>query len=161
MRIGYGEDTHRLEEGRDLILGGVKIPFEKGLQGYSDADVLIHAVIDAILGAMAVGDIGRQFPDNDAAYKGISSCVLLENVRETMAAEGYCLGNIDATIIAQRPKLAPYIERMRKNIAGILGASPANISVKASTTEGCGPEGRGECITARAVCIVEKNCMTK
>ena len=159
MRIGYGEDTHRLETGRKLILGGVEIPYEKGLLGYSDADVLLHAIMDALLGAMAMGDIGRRFPDDDPKYKGVSSRLLLENVYEAMRCEGYSLGNIDAVVIAQRPKLAPYMEQMRESIAEILHAPQSAVNIKASTTEGCGPEGRGECMTARAVCILENDCV--
>ncbi len=158
MRIGYGEDTHRLEAGRKLILGGVEIPFEKGLLGYSDADVLLHAVMDALLGAMALGDIGQHFPDHDPAYEGVSSCLLLRRVGEMMREEGYRVGNIDAVVIAQRPKLAPYRQSMEEIIASILQTGAENVNIKASTTEGCGPEGRGECISARAVCVLERDC---
>ncbi|MDO5112601.1 MAG: 2-C-methyl-D-erythritol 2,4-cyclodiphosphate synthase [Clostridia bacterium] len=155
MRIGYGEDTHRLVEGRRLVLGGVEVPFEKGLLGHSDADVLTHAVIDAILGAMAAGDIGRLFPDTDDAYLGISSLHLLAQVVQRMREGNMALSNLDAVIVAQKPKLAPYIERMRCNIAKALGADIAAVSVKATTTEGCGPEGRGEAMSARCVCLLE------
>lgn len=157
MRIGYGEDTHRLQEGRKLILGGVEIPFEKGLLGHSDADVLTHAVMDALLGAMAAGDIGRLFPDTDEAYRGIASLRLLERVYALMRERHMCLGNLDAVIIAQRPKLAPYINAMRENIAAALGADAERVSVKATTTEGCGPEGRGETMSARCVCTLESH----
>ena len=156
MRIGYGEDTHRLETGYALILGGVKIPFEKGLKGHSDADALTHAVADAVLGALALGDIGKWFPDSDPAYAGICSLLLLENVAKAMREKGWRVGNADAVIVAQRPKLAAFTEEMRENIARALGTETDNISVKASTTEGCGPEGRGECITVRAVCLLER-----
>ncbi len=158
MRIGYGEDTHRLENGRRLILGGVEIPYEKGLLGYSDADVLLHAVMDAILGAMAAGDIGRLFPDNDPAYKGISSLILLEKVYMRMREGAYTIGNIDAVIIAQKPKLAPFIPEMIRHIEAVLHMEKGCVSVKATTTEGCGAEGRGECMSARAVCLLEKDC---
>lgn len=158
MRIGYGEDTHRLEAGFELILGGVKIPFEKGLKGHSDADVLTHAVADAVIGALSMGDIGKWFPDSDPAYKGISSLLLLEKVANVMREKGYKIANCDTVIVAQKPKLAVYTANMEKNIAKVLGIDEKNINVKASTTEGCGPEGRGECITARAVCTLENDC---
>ena len=151
MRIGCGEDTHILTENRKLILGGVDIPYEKGLLGHSDADVLLHAVTDALLGAAALGDIGRHFPDTDERYRGISSLTLLSAAYEKIRSAGYAVGNIDATIIAQRPKLAPYIDAMRANIATALGVSTAAVSVKATTTEGMNAEGRSECISARAV----------
>lgn len=151
MRIGCGEDTHILTENRKLILGGVDIPYEKGLLGHSNADVLLHAVTDALLGAAALGDIGRHFPDTDERYRGISSLTLLSAAYEKIRSAGYAVGNIDATIIAQRPKLAPYIDAMRANIAAALGVSTAAVSVKATTTEGMNAEGRGECISARAV----------
>lgn len=156
MRIGYGEDTHRLATERKLILGGVEIPFEKGLLGHSDADVLTHAVMDALLGAMAAGDIGKLFPDTDPAYAGISSLMLLDAVRERMDGQEYALVNLDATVIAQAPKLAPHIQTIRQSLADALHCDPARVSVKATTTEGCGPEGRGACITARCVCLIEK-----
>lgn len=140
MRIGCGEDTHILTENRKLILGGVDIPYEKGLLGHSDADVLLHAVTDALLGAAALGDIGRHFPDTDERYRGISSLTLLSAAYEKIRSAGYAVGNIDATIIAQRPKLAPYIDAMRANIAAALGVSTAAVSVKATTTEGMNAE---------------------
>ena len=154
MRIGCGEDTHILIENRALILGGVNIPYEKGLLGHSDADVLLHAVTDALLGAAAMGDIGRHFPDTDERYRGISSITLLKAAYEKILAQGFRVNNIDATVIAQRPKLAPYIDQMRKNVADALTTDMANISIKATTTEGMNAEGRGECISARAVCTL-------
>lgn len=154
MRIGMGYDVHRLTEGRDLILGGVKIPYEKGLLGHSDADVLLHAVMDALLGAAALGDIGKHFPDSDPAYKGISSLKLLEHVGELLEKEGYTVGNIDATIIAQRPKMAPHIPIMRKNIAEVLRIEESQINIKATTEEGLGFTGSGEGISSQAVCLL-------
>ena len=154
MRIGMGYDVHRLTEGRDLILGGVKIPYEKGLLGHSDADVLLHAVMDALLGAAALGDIGKHFPDSDPAYKGISSLKLLEHVGELLEKEGYTVGNIDATIIAQRPKMAPHIPVMRKNIAEVLRIEESQINIKATTEEGLGFTGSGEGISSQAVCLL-------
>ena len=154
MRIGMGYDVHRLTEGRDLILGGVKIPYEKGLLGHSDADVLLHAVMDALLGAAALGDIGKHFPDSDPAYKGISSLKLLEHVGELLEREGYAVGNIDATIIAQRPKMAPHIPVMRKNIAEVLRIEESQINIKATTEEGLGFTGSGEGISSQAVCLL-------
>ena len=154
MRIGMGYDVHRLTEGRDLILGGVKIPYEKGLLGHSDADVLLHAVMDALLGAAALGDIGKHFPDSDPAYKGISSLKLLEHVGELLEKEGYTVGNIDATIIAQRPKMAPHIPVMRKNIAEVLRIEESQINIKATTEEGLGFIGSGEGISSQAVCLL-------
>ena len=154
FRIGHGYDVHRLVEGRDLILGGVKIEYEKGLLGHSDADVLLHAISDAILGACAERDIGFHFPDNDQSIKGISSLVILAKCGEILASHGYSVSNIDATIIAQRPKLAPYIEQMKSNIAKTLGTSPDNVNVKATTEEKLGFTGSGEGIAAHAVCIV-------
>ena len=154
MRIGMGYDVHRLTEGRDLILGGVKIPYEKGLLGHSDADVLLHAVMDALLGAAALGDIGKHFPDSDPAYKGISSLKLLEHVGELLEKEGYTVGNIDATIIAQRPKMAPHIAVMRKNIAEVLRIEESQINIKATTEEGLGSTGSGEGISSQAVCLL-------
>lgn len=154
MRIGMGYDVHRLTEGRDLILGGVKIPYEKGLLGHSDADVLLHAVMDALLGAAALGDIGKHFPDSDPAYKGISSLKLLEHVGELLEKEGYTVGNIDATIIAQRPKMAPHIPVMRKNIAEVLRIEENQINIKATTEEGLGFTGSGEGISSQAVCLL-------
>ena len=154
MRIGMGYDVHRLTEGRDLILGGVKIPYEKGLLGHSDADVLLHAVMDALLGAAALGDIGKHFPDPDPAYKGIPSLKLLEHVGELLEKEGYTVGNIDATIIAQRPKMAPHIPIMRKNIAEVLRIEESQINIKATTEEGLGFTGSGEGISSQAVCLL-------
>jgi 2-C-methyl-D-erythritol 2,4-cyclodiphosphate synthase len=151
-----GYDVHRLTEGRDLILGGVKIPYEKGLLGHSDADVLIHAVMDALLGAAALGDIGRHFPDTDPMYKGISSIRLLEHVGRLLEEERYLVENIDATIIAQRPKMLPHIESMRKNIAETLGISVDQVNIKATTEEGLGFTGTGEGISSQAVCLLEK-----
>ena len=154
MRIGMGYDVPRLTEGRDLIRGGVKIPYEKGLLGHSDADVLLHAVMDALLGAAALGDIGKHFPDSDPAYKGISSLKLLEHVGELLEKEGYTVGNIDATIIAQRPKMAPHIAVMRKNIAEVLRIEESQINIKATTEEGLGFTGSGEGISSQAVCLL-------
>lgn len=154
MKIGMGYDVHRLTEGRDLILGGVKIPYEKGLLGHSDADVLLHAVMDALLGAAALGDIGRHFPDTDEAYRGISSMKLLEKVGELLEECQYAVGNIDATVIAQKPKLSPYREEMRQNIAGVLRISVSQVNVKATTEEGLGFTGIGEGISAQAVALL-------
>ncbi len=155
MRIGHGYDVHRLTEGRKLILGGVEIPFEKGLDGHSDADVLVHAIMDALLGAAALGDIGKLFPDNDPAYAGISSLLLLEKVAQRLREGGFSVGNIDATVLAQRPKLAPHIPQMREKIANTLGISADRVSVKATTEEGLGFTGSGEGIAAHAVCLLE------
>ena len=155
-RIGTGFDVHRLEDNRKLILGGVEIPFEKGLLGHSDADVLIHALMDALLGAAALGDIGKLFPDSDDSFKDISSMVLLEKVGQVLSGEGYCLGNADVTLICQRPKLAPYIPQMRENIAAVLQAPIDRISIKATTTEKLGFTGRGEGIAAEAVCLLNR-----
>lgn len=155
-RIGYGYDVHRLVEERALVLGGVTIPWEKGLLGHSDADVLTHAIMDALLGAAALGDIGKLFPDNDPAYAGADSLVLLERVGERLAQAGYRVGNIDATILAQRPKLAPHIPQMRANLAARLGLNPDQISVKATTEEGLGFTGAGEGMAAHAVCLLER-----
>ena len=157
MRIGYGEDTHAFEKGRRLILGGVDIPYEKGLLGHSDADVLVHSIMDALLGAAAKGDIGRHFPDSDAAYKGICSLSLLERVNGILKEEGFAVGNIDATVVAQSPKLAPYTELMRENIAAALETDKGNISVKATTSEGMNDEGRKMCITVRCVASIVPN----
>ncbi len=154
MRIGQGYDVHRLTEGRDLILGGVKIPYEKGLLGHSDADVLVHAVMDALLGAAALGDIGQHFPDTDPAYEGISSLELLRRVGGLLEEKGYVIENIDSTVIAQRPKLAAYRPRMAENIAAALGISAEQVSVKATTEEGLGFSGRGEGIAAQAVALL-------
>lgn len=156
MRIGHGYDVHKLVEGRKLILGGVEIPYEKGLLGHSDADVLLHAVSDAMLGAAALGDIGKHFPDTDPAFKGADSLKLLRLVAELLKSEGYRVGNIDATVLAQRPKLAAYIEQMRQNIALAVGTETDSVSVKATTEEGLGFTGDGSGIAAHAVCIIEK-----
>ena len=157
MRIGHGYDVHRLVEGRKLILGGVDIPYEKGLLGHSDADVLIHAILDALLGAAALGDIGKHFPDTDNKYKGISSMLLLKEAKRILEEKEYYVNNIDATVIAQRPKLAPYIQTMRQNIANILGINIEQVNVKATTTEGLGFIGTGEGIAAHAVCVIVKS----
>ena len=156
MRIGHGYDVHRLTEGRKLILGGVNIPWEKGLLGHSDADVLVHALMDAMLGAAALGDIGKLFPDNDDAYLGADSIVLLRKVTEVLRARGWRLSNADCTVIAQRPKLAPYIESMRETIAEAAGVEPDRISVKATTEEKLGFTGSGEGIAAHAVVLIEE-----
>ena len=155
MRIGHGYDVHRLVEGRKCIIGGVEIPYEKGLLGHSDADVLLHAVMDAVLGAMAAGDIGKLFPDNDPTYKGADSLVLTRRVAEVMVVRGYRLGNIDATVIAQAPKMAPHIPLMRQNIAAAFGVEVDRVSVKATTEEKLGFTGSGEGIAAHAVCLLE------
>ena len=156
IRIGHGYDVHKLVEERRLILGGVDIPYEKGLLGHSDADVLLHAISDALLGAAALGDIGKHFPDTDAAYKNADSLVLLSKVNDIIGAAGYRVSNVDATVIAQAPKLAPHIAQMRKNIAKALETEVDDISVKATTEEHLGFTGRGEGISAHAVCIIEK-----
>ena len=155
MRIGMGYDVHRLVEGRKLILGGVEIPYEKGLLGHSDADVLLHAVMDALLGAAALGDIGKHFPDTDPEYEGISSVCLLEHVGKLIDEKLYVIGNIDATIIAQKPKMAPHIESMRRNIAEALHIDTDQINIKATTEEGLGFTGNGEGISAQAVACLE------
>ncbi len=154
MRIGTGYDVHRLAEGKELVLGGVKIAYEKGLLGHSDADVLVHAVMDALLGAAALGDIGRHFPDGDERYRGISSLKLLEKVREMLVQEHYVVGNIDATIIAQHPKLAEYLPTMEENIASVLGIEKTQVNLKATTEEGLGFTGAGEGIAAQAVALL-------
>ena len=154
MRIGQGYDVHKLAEGRRLILGGVDVPYEKGLLGHSDADVLVHAVMDALLGAAALGDIGQHFPDTDPAYKGISSIELLKKVGELLEEKGYVIENIDATIIAQRPKLAPYRPRMASNIADALHLDVSRVSVKATTEEGLGFTGTGEGISSQAITLL-------
>ena len=156
MRIGHGYDVHRLVFGRKLILGGVDIPFEKGLDGHSDADVLVHAVMDALLGAAALGDIGKLFPDSDDAYLGADSMELLKTVREVLAQNGWKLENLDATVIAQKPKLAPFIDTMRENIALALQTDVSDVSVKATTEEKLGFTGSGEGIAAHAVCLIER-----
>lgn len=157
LRIGHGYDVHRLTEGRALILGGVDIPYEKGLLGHSDADVLTHAVMDALLGAAAIGDIGQLFPDSAAEFEGISSMELLRRVRERLEEERFAVVNIDATVLAQRPKLAPYRARMRENIASALGLDISRVSVKATTEEGLGFTGSGEGMAAHAIALLEKN----
>lgn len=157
MRIGHGYDVHKLVEGRDLIVGGVKIPYEKGLLGHSDADVLLHAVSDSLLGAAAMGDIGGMFPDNDPQFLDADSLVLLRRVFERLRESGYKVINVDATIIAQRPKMKPYIPEMRMNIAAALSTSIDNISVKATTEEEMGFTGRGEGISAHCVSLIDKN----
>ena len=154
MRVGMGYDVHRLTEGRKLILGGVEIPWEKGLLGHSDADVLVHAVMDALLGAAALGDIGKHFPDTDPVYKGISSILLLRHVAELLKKNGYAIGNVDATIIAQKPKMAPHILKMRENMAEAMGISVDCLNVKATTEEGLGFTGREEGIAAQAICLL-------
>lgn len=155
MRIGIGYDVHRLAEDRKLILGGVEIPYEKGLLGHSDADVLLHAIMDALLGAAALGDIGKHFPDTDEVYRGASSLKLLERVGELVEEELYVIGNIDATVIAQRPKLSPYIEQMRDNVAETLGIRKDQVNIKATTEEGLGFTGSGEGIAAQAAACLE------
>lgn len=155
MRVGTGYDVHRLTEDRKLILGGVDIPYEKGLLGHSDADVLLHAIMDALLGAAALGDIGKHFPDSDERYKGISSLKLLAHVGELLEEKLYIIENIDATIIAQRPKLRPYIEQMEQNIADALNIEADRINVKATTEEGLGFTGSGEGIAAQAICSID------
>ena len=159
FRIGEGYDVHRLKEGRKLILGGVDIPFKKGLDGHSDADVLVHAIMDALLGAAALGDIGKLFPDNDDAYLGADSIELLKKVVKVISDKGYNVVNIDSTIIAQKPKLAPYIDSMRANIAAAMGADKNTVSVKATTEEGLGFTGTGEGIAARAIALIEKKAL--
>lgn len=154
MRVGMGYDVHRLTENRKCIIGGVEIPYEKGLSGHSDADVLLHAIMDALLGAAALGDIGKHFPDTDEAYRGISSIELLKKVGDLLAEHTFLIENIDATIIAQAPKMRPYIEKMRENIADALGLDKGQVSVKATTEEGLGFTGSGEGIAAQAVCLL-------
>lgn len=156
MRIGEGYDVHRLTAGRRLILGGVDIPYEKGLDGHSDADVLAHAIADALLGAAALGDIGKLFPDNDPKYLGADSLVLLSEVAKRIGEYGYSIVNVDSTVIAQAPRLAPYIYTMRENLAAALGVPVDFVSVKATTEEHLGFTGRGEGIAARAVCLIEE-----
>ena len=156
MRIGTGYDVHRLVCGRRLIIGGVEIPYEKGLDGHSDADVLLHAIMDALLGAAALGDIGQHFPDSDPEYEGASSLDLLRRVVQILEENGFFPGNIDSTIIAQKPKMAGYIKKMRENIAKALGLPVSRVSVKATTEEGLGFTGRGEGISAQAVCLLDE-----
>ena len=173
MRIGMGYDVHKLVQDRDLIMGGVKIPYEKGLLGHSDADVLVHAIMDALLGAAALGDIGKHFPDTDPKYKGISSITLLEHVGALLEENCFFIENIDATIIAQAPKMRPHIDTMRSNIANVLGIDIAQVNVKATTEEGLGFTGTGEGISSQAICLLtsprsmatmevngDKNCST-
>lgn len=157
MRIGTGYDVHRLEEGYRLIIGGVEIPYEKGLKGHSDADVLVHAVMDALLGAAALGDIGKLFPDTDERYRGISSLKLLARVGEVLSENGFRVENIDATIIAQAPKMRPYIDKMRQNMADTLGIDLSQVSVKATTEEHLGFTGRGEGISAQAAALLSSD----
>ena len=154
MRIGHGYDVHRLVEERKLILGGVDIPYEKGLLGHSDADVLTHAVMDALLGAAGLGDIGKHFPDTDPTYKGADSLKLLDHVMEVLRENGWQVGNVDATVIAQRPKLAGFIPQMRENLAARMGVAPGQVNVKATTEEKLGFTGSGEGIAAHAVCLL-------
>ena len=154
MRIGMGYDVHRLVENRKLIMGGVEIPYEKGLLGHSDADVLLHAIMDALLGAAALGDIGKHFPDSDPAYKGISSVKLLEKVGELLEENSFLIENIDATIIAQAPKMRPHIDTMRENIAKVLRIEVSQVNVKATTEEGLGFTGTGEGISSQAICLL-------
>lgn len=154
MRIGMGYDVHKLVEGRDLIMGGVKIPYEKGLLGHSDADVLLHAISDSLLGAAALGDIGKHFPDTDEAYKGADSLMLLQKVGELLEQEGFLIENIDATIIAQAPKMRPHIDKMRENIARVLNLEVNQVNVKATTEEGLGFTGSGEGISAQSICML-------
>lgn len=157
FRTGHGYDVHRLTENRDLILGGVKIPYEKGLLGHSDADVLVHAVMDSLLGAAALGDIGKHFPDTDDAYRGADSIELLKHVVRIIGEQGYRIGNIDSTVIAQAPKLAPYIETMRRNIADAAGCDISAVNVKATTEEHLGFTGEKLGISAHAVCLIYKD----
>ena len=157
IKIGHGYDVHRFAENRKLILGGEEIEYEKGLLGHSDADVLVHALMDAILGALGKGDIGKHFPDTDEKYRGADSMKLLEKVCEIMRDEGYSLSNADCTVIAQAPKLAPHIQKMRENIAAVIGCDVSNINVKATTEEKLGFTGRLEGISAHAVCLIFKN----
>ena len=155
MRIGQSKDIHRMVEGRDLIIGGVKIPYEKGLLGHSDADCLVHAIMDSLLGAVALGDIGRHFPDTDERFKGADSMVLMEHVRDMIYEAGYSVGNIDATIIAQRPKMAPYIEEMRSKIAETLRIDKDRVNIKATTEEGMGFTGEGLGISCQSIALLE------
>ena len=156
MRIGHGYDVHRLVEGRDLILGGMRIAYEKGLDGHSDADVLVHAVMDALLGAAGLGDIGKLFPDNDPQYKGISSMKLLKVVRQRIEEKGYRVSNLDVTMIAQQPKLRPYISQMEMNIAVMLGIDADRVNIKATTEERLGFTGDGSGLACHAVCLLEE-----
>ena len=158
-RVGYGYDVHRLRAGRRLVLGGVEVPSERGLEGHSDADALSHAICDALLGAAALGDIGRHFPDTDPSNRGRSSLEFLQLVRGKIEAGGWVIRNVDATLLVQRPKLAPYNEAMRRNIAESLGLSVDQVSIKATTTEGLNAEGRGEGISAQAVVLLDAGCI--
>ena len=160
MRVGMGYDVHKLVEGRDLIIGGVKIPYEKGLLGHSDADVLLHAVMDALLGAAALGDIGKHFPDTDPKYKGADSLELLKEVCKLLDTNGYVVENIDATIIAQAPKMRPHIDEMRINIAHALRIEMSQVNVKATTEEGLGFTGSGEGISSQAICLLNNKIYT-
>ena len=157
MRIGHGYDVHRLVEGRKLILGGVEVPHRLGLDGHSDADVLVHAVMDALLGAAALGDIGKLFPDTDEAYRGIDSMILLARVRTAIEEKGYGVGNVDCTILAQKPKLAPHIPLMKQRIADVLGVDPDRVNVKATTEERLGFTGAEAGIAAHAVCLLQED----
>ena len=157
MRIGHGYDVHRLTQGRRLVLGGVDIPWDRGLLGHSDADVLTHAVMDALLGAAGLGDIGKAFPDTDPAYEGADSVALLERVARMIGQAGYRVGNVDATVRAQRPKLLPHIPQMRMNLARAMGVAEGRVNVKATTEEGLGFTGSGEGMAAHAVCLLEEN----
>ena len=157
MRIGHGYDVHQLVEGRPLILGGVNIPFEKGLLGHSDADVLIHALMDAMLGAAGLGDIGKHFPDSDERYKGISSLKLLEHVVALLAEKGFMFGNVDITLIAQRPKIGPYMPQMLRNLAGVIGCEENRLNIKATTEEKLGFTGAGAGMACHAVCLLNEN----
>lgn len=156
MKIGIGYDVHALTENRKLIIGGVEIPYDKGLQGHSDADVLVHAVMDSLLGAMGLGDIGKLFPDTDNQFKDVDSRILLRHVAKLMKDNNFSLGNLDAVIIAQKPKMSPFIEQMKKNISEDLETDISNINIKATTTEHLGFEGRGEGIASQAVCLLVK-----
>ena len=157
LRVGHGYDVHRLKTGRALILGGVTIPYDLGLDGHSDADVLTHAIMDALLGAAAAGDIGKLFPDNDEAFRGISSLELLRRVKLHLAEKNYKIVNVDATIVAQAPKLSPYREAMRENLAKVMEVDVEQVSVKATTEEHLGFTGKGEGIAAHAICLIERN----
>jgi len=161
MRVGIGYDVHRLVENRDLIMGGVKIPYDKGLLGHSDADVIIHAIMDALLGAAALGDIGKHFPDTDLQYRGISSIELLKHVGMLLQERDYDIENIDATIVAQAPKMRPYIDEMVENVAKALSINSMQVNIKATTEEGLGFTGRGEGISAQAICMltIKQNCV--
>lgn len=154
MRVGLGYDVHKLVSDRPLILGGVTIPYEKGLLGHSDADVLLHAIMDSLLGAAALGDIGKHFPDTDNTYKGISSIELLRHVKSLLDSKGYKIGNIDATIVAQKPKMAPFITKMRENVASVLDTDIDSVNIKATTEEGLGFTGTGEGISSQCICLL-------